>query len=66
MNTRLKYIGALVIVALLGVAAYQAYWLEQLHFTIGEQPWIVGAYHVSMHGISQARILEWVAISFSG
>jgi signal transduction histidine kinase len=27
----------LVIVALLGVAAYQAYWLEQLHFTIGEQ-----------------------------
>lgn len=37
MNTRLKYIGALVIVALLGVAAYQAYWLEQLHFTIGEQ-----------------------------
>jgi len=37
MNTRLKYIGALVIVALMGVAAYQAYWLEQLHFTIGEQ-----------------------------
>ena len=37
MNTRLKYIGALVIAALLGVAAYQAYWLEQLHFTIGEQ-----------------------------
>ncbi|MBQ9822068.1 MAG: HAMP domain-containing histidine kinase [Muribaculaceae bacterium] len=37
MNTRLKYIGVLVIVALLGVAAYQAYWLEQLHFTIGEQ-----------------------------
>lgn len=26
-----------MIVALLGVAAYQAYWLEQLHFTIGEQ-----------------------------
>ena len=37
MNTRLKYIGALVVVALLGVAAYQAYWLEQLHFTMGEQ-----------------------------
>ncbi len=37
MNRRLKYIGALVIVALLAVAAYQAYWLEQLHFTIGEQ-----------------------------
>ncbi len=37
MNTRLKYIGVLVIAALLGVAAYQAYWLEQLHFTIGEQ-----------------------------
>ena len=37
MNTRLKYIGVLVMVALLGVAAYQAYWLEKLHFTIGEQ-----------------------------
>ena len=37
MNKRLKYIGVLVIVALLGVAAYQAYWLEQLHFTLGEQ-----------------------------
>ena len=37
MNKRLKYIGALVIVALLGVAAYQAYWLEQLHFSLGEQ-----------------------------
>ena len=37
MNMRLKYIAVLVIVALLGVAAYQAYWLEQLHFTIGEQ-----------------------------
>ena len=37
MNTRLKYIGVLVIVALLGVATYQAYWLKQLHFTIGEQ-----------------------------
>lgn len=37
MNTRLKYIGGLVIMALLGVAVYQAYWLEQLHFTIGEQ-----------------------------
>ena len=37
MNVRLKYIAVLVIVALLGVAAYQAYWLEQLHFTIGEQ-----------------------------
>ena len=37
MNKRLKYIGTLVIVALLGVAAYQAYWLEQLHFNLGEQ-----------------------------
>ena len=37
MNVRLKYIAVLVIAALLGVAAYQAYWLEQLHFTIGEQ-----------------------------
>ena len=37
MNLKLKYIAVLVIVALLGVAAYQAYWLEQLHFTIGEQ-----------------------------
>lgn len=37
MNVRLKYIAVLVVVALLGVAAYQAYWLEQLHFTIGEQ-----------------------------
>ena len=37
MNVRLKYIAVLVIVVLLGVAAYQAYWLEQLHFTIGEQ-----------------------------
>ena len=37
MNSRLKYIGGLVIMALLGVAVYQAYWLEQLHFTIGEQ-----------------------------
>ncbi len=37
MNVKLKYIAVLVIVALLGVAAYQAYWLEQLHFTIGEQ-----------------------------
>ena len=37
MNVRLKYIAVLVIVALLGVAAYQAYWLEQLHFTLGEQ-----------------------------
>ena len=34
---RLKYIAVLVIVALMGVVAYQAYWLEQLHFTIGEQ-----------------------------
>ena len=34
---RLKYIAVLVIVALIGVVAYQAYWLEQLHFTIGEQ-----------------------------
>ena len=37
MNVKLKYIAVLVILALLGVAAYQAYWLEQLHFTIGEQ-----------------------------
>lgn len=37
MNVRLKYIAVLVIVALLGVAAYQAYWLEQLYFTMGEQ-----------------------------
>ena len=37
MNVKLKYIAVLVVVALLGVAAYQAYWLEQLHFTIGEQ-----------------------------
>ena len=37
MNKRLKYIGILVIIALLGVAAYQAYWLEQLHFSLGEQ-----------------------------
>ena len=37
MNVRLKYIAVLVIVALLGVAAYQAYWLEQLHFSLGEQ-----------------------------
>ena len=37
MNVRLKYIAVLVIVTLLGVAAYQAYWLEQLNFTIGEQ-----------------------------
>ena len=37
MNVRLKYIAVLVIVALMGVVAYQAYWLEQLHFTIGEQ-----------------------------
>ena len=37
MNKRLKYIGILVIIALLGVAAYQAYWLEQLHFNLGEQ-----------------------------
>jgi len=37
MNVRLKYIAMLVIVALMGVVAYQAYWLEQLHFTIGEQ-----------------------------
>ena len=37
MNTRLIYIEILVIVALLGVAAYQAYWLEQLHYSLGEQ-----------------------------
>lgn len=37
MNTRLKYIAVLVIVALSGVAMYQAYWLGQLYFTMGEQ-----------------------------
>ncbi len=37
MNTRLKYIAVLVIVALSGVAVYQAYWLGQLYFTMGEQ-----------------------------
>ena len=37
MNTRLKYIAMLVIVALSGVAIYQAYWLGQLYFTMGEQ-----------------------------
>ena len=37
MNKRLIYIGVLVIVALSGVAVYQAYWLEQLHFSLGEQ-----------------------------
>jgi signal transduction histidine kinase len=37
MNTRLKYIAVLVIVALSGVAIYQAYWLGQLYFTMGEQ-----------------------------
>lgn len=37
MNTRLKYIGVLVIVALLGVAVYQAYWLVQLYHTMSEQ-----------------------------
>ena len=37
MNVRLKYIATLVIAALLGVAAYQAYWLEQLHYTLSEQ-----------------------------
>ena len=37
MNVRLKYIAVMVIVALLGVTAYQAYWLEQLYFTMGEQ-----------------------------
>lgn len=37
MNKRLKYIGVLVMIALLGVVAYQAYWLEQLHFSLGEQ-----------------------------
>ena len=37
MKSRLKYIGILVVVALVGVFAYQAYWLEQLYFNIGEQ-----------------------------
>ena len=37
MNARLKYIGALVIIALLGVAVYQAYWLVQLYHTMSEQ-----------------------------
>ena len=37
MNRRLKYIGVLVIAALLGVAAYQAYWLKRLHSSLAEQ-----------------------------
>ena len=37
MNARLKYIGVLVVVALLGVAAYQAYWLVELYHTMNEQ-----------------------------
>ena len=37
MNVRLKNIAVLVIVALLGVFAYQAYWLVQLYHTMSEQ-----------------------------
>lgn len=37
MNVRLKYIAVLVIVALLGVFAYQTYWLVQLYHTMSEQ-----------------------------
>ena len=34
---RLKYIAVLVIVALVGVFAYQSYWLVQLYHTMSEQ-----------------------------
>ncbi len=37
MNVRLKYIAVLVIVALMGVFAYQSYWLVQLYHTMSEQ-----------------------------
>ncbi len=37
MNMKLKYIAALVIVALLGVFAYQTYWLVQLYHTMSER-----------------------------
>ncbi len=37
MNVRLKYIAVLVIVALVGVFAYQSYWLVQLYHTMSEQ-----------------------------
>lgn len=37
MNVRLKYIAVLVIVALVGVFAYQTYWLVQLYHTMSEQ-----------------------------
>ena len=37
MNVRLKYIAVLVIVALMGVFAYQSYWLVQLYHTMSER-----------------------------
>ena len=37
MNVRLKYIAVLVIVALVGVFAYQTFWLVQLYHTMSEQ-----------------------------
>lgn len=37
MNMKLKYIAVLVIVALMGVFAYQTYWLVQLYHTMSEQ-----------------------------
>ena len=37
MNVRLKYIAVLVIVALVGVFAYQTYWLVRLYHTMSEQ-----------------------------
>lgn len=37
MNVKLKHIAVLVIVALLGVFAYQTYWLVQLYHTMSEQ-----------------------------
>ena len=37
MNVRLKYIAVLVIVALMGVFAYQTYWLVQLYHTMSEK-----------------------------
>ena len=35
------------------------------HVWVFATPWIVACQGSSVHGISQARILEWVAISFS-
>ena len=37
MNVRLKYIAVLVIVTLVGVFAYQTYWLVQLYHTMSEK-----------------------------